>query len=110
MDIEIFRTDEQGTVVAESSGNGITWSTNPSDSYTSGDGETVDGMDSEEETETVEEVTQADPGDGELVWLSATGEKYHSINNCGRMNPDKARQVSRSEAEAEGYEACGKCW
>lgn len=110
MDIEIFRTDEQGTVVAESSGNGITWSTNPSDSYTSGDGETVDGMDSEEETETVEEVTQADPGDGELVWLSATGEKYHSINNCGRMNPDKARQVSRSEAEAEGYGACEKCW
>ena len=43
------------------------------------------------------------------VWLSATGSKYHSINNCGRMNPDKAIRVSRSEAEARGYEPCSKC-
>ena len=45
-----------------------------------------------------------------MVWLSATGSKYHSRNDCGRMNPSKARQVKRSEAIAEGYEACKKCW
>ena len=45
-----------------------------------------------------------------MVWLSATGSKYHSRNDCGRMNPSKARQVTRSEAIAEGYEACQKCW
>ncbi len=44
------------------------------------------------------------------VWLSATGNKYHSRNNCGRMNPSKARQTTMSKAKASGYEACKKCW
>ena len=47
---------------------------------------------------------------GTLVWLSETGSKYHSIPDCGRMNPDKAWQVSESEAEAEGYGRCSKCF
>ena len=47
---------------------------------------------------------------GTMVWLSETGSKYHSIPDCGRMNPDKAWQVSESEAEAEGYGRCSKCF
>lgn len=47
---------------------------------------------------------------GGMVWLSATGSKYHSISDCGNMNPNNARQVSRSSAEAQGYDACSKCW
>ena len=45
-----------------------------------------------------------------MVWLSATGDKYHSINNCGRMNPDKARQVSLEDAVNQGYGPCSKCY
>ena len=52
----------------------------------------------------------ADNSSNDLVWLSATGSKYHSIPNCGRMDPDRAYQVSRSDAEARGYGACSKCW
>ena len=44
------------------------------------------------------------------VWLSATGEKYHRIPNCGRMNPNKARQVSLDEAVAGGYQPCKNCF
>ena len=47
---------------------------------------------------------------GGMVWLSETGSKYHSIPDCGNMNPNNARQVSRSSAEAQGYDACSKCW
>lgn len=47
---------------------------------------------------------------GTMVWLSATGEKYHSINNCGRMNPSKARQVTLERARAQGFPACSKCY
>lgn len=54
-------------------------------------------------------VTEAAPVDG-VAWLSATGSKYHSINNCGRMNPDKATQTTISAAKAAGYDACSKCW
>lgn len=47
---------------------------------------------------------------GAMVWLSATGEKYHNKPNCGNMNPDTARQISRSDAEARGYNACKNCY
>lgn len=47
---------------------------------------------------------------GEMVWLSATGTKYHRINNCGRMNPANARQVTIGEAQSKGFGACDKCF
>ena len=45
----------------------------------------------------------------QTVWLSETGSKYHRINNCGRMNPNKARQVSLEEASAS-YGKCKNCF
>ena len=42
------------------------------------------------------------------VWLSATGSKYHSKNNCGNMNPSKATKVSL-EAAKQRYEPCKNC-
>ena len=45
-----------------------------------------------------------------MCWLSATGSKYHSINYCGRMNTNNARQVTIAEAERQGYGRCKKCW
>lgn len=47
---------------------------------------------------------------GAQVWLSATGSKYHSINNCGKMNPNKARLVTLEEAINLGMEKCDKCY
>lgn len=44
------------------------------------------------------------------VWVSATGKKYHRINNCGKMNPNKARSMSRDQAIQRGYSACSKCY
>lgn len=46
----------------------------------------------------------------DMVWIPAHGEKYHSIPDCGRTNPDTASQVTRSSAEAMGYDACKNCW
>lgn len=54
--------------------------------------------------------TLAVSGGDTMVWLSATGEKYHSINNCGRMNPDNATQVTEEYAINNGYGKCSKCW
>lgn len=45
-----------------------------------------------------------------LVWKSATGDKYHSINNCGRMNPNKATQITEEQAINQGLGKCSKCW
>lgn len=46
---------------------------------------------------------------GTMVWLSETGSKYHSINNCGKMNPSKARQVTLESAQSQDISACSKC-
>lgn len=48
--------------------------------------------------------------DNTMVWQSATGSKYHSINNCGRMNPSKAQQITKTEAINRGLGQCSKCW
>ena len=38
-----------------------------------------------------EQNQQAAPVEG-MVWLSATGSKYHNKPNCGNMNPNNARR------------------
>ena len=45
-----------------------------------------------------------------LVWKSATGSKFHTHNNCGTMNPDKAKQITVAEAEKQGLAACENCY
>lgn len=53
----------------------------------------------------------SEPNDAStMVWLSATGKKYHSVNDCGNMNPSKATQVTESEAISRGKGKCSKCW
>lgn len=44
------------------------------------------------------------------AYLSATGKKYHSIPNCGRMDSSKATTTTVEKAEAGGYGRCSKCW
>lgn len=52
----------------------------------------------------------ASPAIPNMVWLSATGEKYHAIDHCGRMNPARARQVTLEYALSAGYDKCDKCF
>lgn len=128
MDIQVYRTDKQGTIVATSNGTDINWSAEPCNDYTPGD-ETDHGT----EAAGTSDAASAEPagasnsasvdhsaasgstattGDTstEQVWVSATGSKYHRINNCGRMNPNTARQETRAQAEAEGLGPCSKCY
>lgn len=42
------------------------------------------------------------------VWIFATGKEYHSVSECGTMNPDKATKMTKDEAVSRGYSACSK--
>ena len=53
---------------------------------------------------------QAAQTQGQMVWISATGSKYHNKPNCGRMDPNNATQMTMSDAQSRGYEACKKCY
>ena len=127
MDIPVFRTDDQGTVFAVSDGSTISWNQEPCNDYSSGDESTGSSSgssdastgsgvrysgwsDSSQISDNSTETADTTDTQGAMVWISATGSKYHSIPNCGNMNPDNARQESESQALSEGYEACKKCW
>lgn len=119
MDIPVFRTDDQGTVIALSDGNTISWNQEPCNDYTSGSEKqsTDSSADQSEQdtndaaaTESYAAETDTSYTQGRMVWISATGSKYHSIPDCGNMNPDKATQETESQALSQGYEACKKCW
>ena len=119
MDIPVFRTDDQGTVIALSDGNTISWNQEPCNDYTSGSEKqsTDSSADQSEQdtndaaaTESYAAETDTSDTQGRMVWISATGSKYHSIPDCGNMNPNKATQETESQALSQGYEACKKCW
>lgn len=116
MDIQVYRTDKQGTVIATSTGTEISWNQEPSNDYSPGD-----SNDTGTQPQAVEEQPVVDPTPepelteepemvGGSVWISETGSKYHNKPDCGRMNPDKARQITESEAQNMGLDACEKCF
>lgn len=46
--------------------------------------------------------------EGEIVWISKSGSRYHADPNCSDMaNPS---QISKSEAEARGRKPCQTCY
>ena len=117
MEIPVYRTDEQGTIIALSDGDMISWNQDPCNDYTPGSSKKQNTESSENgqystDDAVVSETTEADTSDTQerTVWISATGSKYHSRPDCGNMNPDKATQETESQALSQGYEACKKCW
>lgn len=121
MGILVFRSDKQGTVIALSDGENISWNQAPCNDYTPGEdndtppqpssGTSSSSSQIVSTPELTPEPTQA-PTDnvGEMVWITKTGSKYHNKPDCGNSNPDTSQQISRSDAEARGYDACKKCY
>ena len=68
------------------------------------------GTDAAAASEKSEQIAAAD--DSRRKWY---GYLLQEVNitvflDCGNMNPDKAYQEPVSQAEAQGYEACKKCF
>lgn len=133
MEIEVFRTDMQGTIVASVERGKLTWDKKPCNDYTPGDEGTQPASSAKTSGNSAEkaggssdagskgkadnrsekkqsEEKQSEKNTEEMVWLSETGSKYHNKPNCGNMNPDKARQVTKNQAESQGFDACKKCF
>lgn len=149
MDIQVYRTDKQGTIIAVSDGTTITWDQEPCNDYSPGDKEdkgtqaqtskskgssssgskatanensssgnkevSAASTGASSQVEATPQVTAApqdtsSTSNEEMVWITATGSKYHNKNNCGTTDPSKASEISRAEAESRGYEPCKKCF
>lgn len=62
-----------------------------------------------EQARIAQEQNQQPTSQERMVWIPATGEKYHSVPDCGRMDKDRASYVSLTEAKNRGYTPCSKC-
>ena len=93
------REQEEAERIAQEQANSSVYSTSASVN------ETVQSEDpGTQETYTVQETPTT-----RMVWISATGSKYHSKNDCGSMNPSNATQISLDDANARGMSPCSRC-
>lgn len=125
--IQVYRTDESGTIVATSDGNNITFSAAPSSSNLAGSGSsssnvdlgnlsnnegTNDNEDSNSQNETVSSSNEKSDGNEQVesstVWVSKNGGKvYHNDKSCSGMKSPV--EMTLEEAENEGLRSCSKC-
>lgn len=136
MGIQVFRTDEQGSVIAESDGTGITWNCAPSETWQAGERtkNAQTGVETQPANETDALAAQDMPaaGQSDAVTLPAQEQKpvvaeetpqagnYIGNRNNGKLHkascsylPDPQNQVpftTREEAVAAGYDdPCKRC-
>lgn len=106
MEISLFRTDTQGTIIASTDGSDITWNVEPCDDYTPGD----------------ESDQPAKPSTGTAGQTDATGIEYILNTSTKKMHYPDCRSVARmSESNkksttesrdtliSQGYDPCGIC-
>ena len=135
MGIQVFRTDEQGSVIAESDGTGITWNCAPSETWQAGERtkNAQTGVETQPANETDALAAQDMPaaGQSDAVTLPAQEQKpvvadetpagnYIGNRNNGKLHkascsylPDPQNQVpftTREEAVEAGYDdPCKRC-
>lgn len=93
--VSLYRTDEQGSLIAKSDGNTIQWSASPDNSWTAG------------------ENTGSSSQQGITYILNTSTKKFHkpdcrytrTISDANKENTAK----SKTELITEGYSPCGAC-
>ena len=107
----VFRTDEQGTIVAVSDGDSITWNASPSESWLAGEPGSADGSLNKEERQEESDVKtqdlQGEEDETRTVHITESGKKYHAAG-CPYLK-DSDTEISLEEAKKQGYEPCRKC-
>lgn len=94
MGIKVFRTDEQGSIIATSDGKQITWNAAPSDTWKAG-----------------EPTKSGNKGSQEITYvLNVKSKKFHrpSCESLPKENRSDSTQ-SREEIIAQGYVPCKGC-
>lgn len=97
--IKIFRTDEQGSLIAMSDGKTVTWNAAPSDTWKAGEPVlSSSGITAEQDAKRAAYI------------LNTKTQKFHrpSCDSLPTKNRKDSTQ-SRDEIIAQGYEPCGRC-
>jgi len=112
--ISMFRTDEQGTILATSDGTSITWSTEPSTTWAYGSvPDRTNAAGSESWDSTISYNAAGDTGTSAKYILNTHTMKFH-LPGCkyaekiSKKNYAESNE-SRDQLIAEGYSPCGWC-
>lgn len=127
MGIQVFRTDEQGSIIAISDGTSITWNCAPSDTwqagestqsaeYTNDTGSSIVASMHETTTESIEELPIETPSEksNTATYICNTNTmKFHypSCSSVNQMSEKNKLSVTstRDELIDQGYEPCKRC-
>lgn len=119
---KVFRTDEQGSLVAESDGSSIRWNASPSGTWKAGESTQSSKKTAHSGTPKTDSEKRADPSAPENQSISAedatyvinvSSKKFHkpdcgSIRQMSRKNIQYTKQ-NRDSLIKEGYAPCGSC-
>lgn len=117
MGVEVFRTDEQGSIIASSDGENINWNCSATDSWQSGEQTESDRENSEDENPGDENsgnaISDAVTSEQTTYVLNTNTKKFHretcsSVSQIKEENFQKV-QMSREELEQSGYSPCKNC-
>ena len=116
MGIKVFRTDEQGSLIASSDGSTITWNASPSETWKAGE-PTGSSKPQASEQYQYEKKAQADTleatAEAQEYILNTRTHKFHradcsSVSDMAEKNK-QASTESREAIIASGYEPCKRC-
>lgn len=110
--IEIYRTDQDGTIIATSDGEKITFekiasSVKPNAPPEQKTTSSVGGAAPAPAPVTTAQPQSDNNGNDITVYVTNTGAKYH-CNGCSSLRKSKI-PISLQDAKAQGYEPCGRC-
>ena len=110
MGVQVFRTDEQGSIIAYSDGQNITWNCSPSDSWLSGSGAHVGGTSSS----SGDNGASNNSGNQKMVYVcNINTMKFHypDCSSATEMKKENRQEITatRNELIKQGYEPCGGC-
>lgn len=110
---KVYRTDEQGTIVAVSDGTEITWNCSPSESWKAGEPGGSQGTELEKaETERGKKKNNEKELQGAYI-LNTNTKKFHekscsSVEQIQEENKEYSN-LTAQELEEQGYEPCKRC-
>ena len=106
--VNVFRTDEQGTIIISSDGNTISTNNRPSP-YESNAPPTIQQIETPvvEQPVIVEEIPAIEQSKEIIVYITKTGEKYHR-DGCQYLRKSKI-ETTLKNAASNGYTPCSKC-
>jgi beta-lactamase superfamily II metal-dependent hydrolase len=114
--IQVFRTDLQGTIIATSDGQTISFDVTPIEQANSPPGDSTDtastAVTSAASTTATEQTVTADQSaavtdNAETVYITETGSKYHAAG-CQYLS-NSCISITKADAISQGFAACSKC-